>query len=74
MFLFFQDLDGFHFIELQMKLMEGQIQALHKSIRPGCKRLNWNSLGIQEYIAKNEEVQYVISACILHCHRCVVNN
>ena len=37
--------------------MEGHIKTLHNSVRPGCKRLNWNSLGILDYIAKNEEVE-----------------
>lgn len=60
----------FHLISLvQVELMEGHIQSLQKSIRPGCKRLNWNSLGIQEYIAKNEEV---FPWCLYHhCDWCV---
>ena len=36
--------------------MDLHIKNLQKSVRPGFKRLNWNSLGIQEYISKNDEV------------------
>lgn len=55
--------------------MEGHIISLQKSVRPGCKRLNWNSLGIQEYITKNEVVisqlcclvtTYLISGYCMH--------
>ena len=36
-------------------MLNDHIKSLQKHIKPGVKRLNWSSLGIQDYIAKCEE-------------------
>jgi len=35
------------FFQLQAQLLEEHIRELKRVLRPGYKRLNWNSLGIQ---------------------------
>lgn len=35
--------------------MEDHVKALQRTIKPGAKRLNWSSLGIQDYVTKCEE-------------------
>ena len=37
-------------------MLDDHIKTLQRVLRPGSKRLNWNSLGIQDYIAKCEQV------------------
>lgn len=36
----------------QANLLEDHIRDLRRVIRPGFKRLNWNSLGINEFVLK----------------------
>ncbi|ORX45970.1 hypothetical protein BCR36DRAFT_332447 [Piromyces finnis] len=41
----------------EKKLLKTQIESLNKVLSPGFKRLNWNSLGIPEFINKcNQEI------------------
>lgn len=42
-------------LALQLQLMEDHVKALQRTIKPGAKRLNWSSLGIQDYVTKCEE-------------------
>ena len=37
-------------------LLEDHMRELRRVIRPGAKRLNWNSLGISEFVAKCDSV------------------
>ena len=41
---------------LQTELLVDHIRTLQRVLKPGSKRLNWNSLGIQDYITKCEQV------------------
>ena len=41
----------------QTELLGDHIRTLQRALRAGLKRLNWNSLGIHEYIAKCEKVR-----------------
>jgi len=40
----------------EKKLLKTQIESLNKVLSPGFKRLNWNSLGIPEFINKCNQV------------------
>ena len=40
----------------QTDLLVDHIKTLQRVLKPGSKRLNWNSLGIQDYITKCEQV------------------
>ena len=37
-------------------LLEDHMRELRRVIRPGAKRLNWNSLGISEFVTKCDSV------------------
>jgi len=37
---------------VQVTLLEDHTKELKRVIRPGARRLNWNSLGIYDYISK----------------------
>lgn len=36
----------------ETNLLESHLRELKRVIRPGSRRLNWNSLGITDYVAK----------------------
>ena len=40
---------------LQSQLLTSQVQSLHRVLKPGIKRLNWNSLGIPDYVSRCEQ-------------------
>lgn len=40
----------------EASLLEDHMRELRRVIRPGAKRLNWNSLGINDFIAKCDSV------------------
>ena len=40
---------------LQTELLNMQIQTLQRVLKPGMKRLNWNSLGITDYVSRCEQ-------------------
>ena len=40
----------------QTDLLVDHTKALQRVLKPGSKRLTWNSLGIQDYITKCEQV------------------
>lgn len=40
----------------EQQLLEIHLKDLQRALKPGEKRLNWNSLGIQDYIVKCEQV------------------
>ena len=44
--------------DLQAQLLEEHVHGLRHMLRPGSKRLNWNSLGIHDYIVKCESVRW----------------
>jgi len=44
----------------EKKLLKTQIESLNKVLSPGFKRLNWNSLGIPEFINKCNQVYITI--------------
>ena len=48
------------FFLLQSELLDDHIKTLQRVLKPGSKRLNWNSLGIQDYISKCEQVLIII--------------
>ena len=48
--------DNFGNLCLQSVLLEDHVRELRRVIRPGAKRLNWNSLGIKDYCHKCEQV------------------
>ena len=39
-------------VVFQAVLLEDHMRDLRRVIRPGAKRLNWNSLGINDFVAK----------------------
>ena len=41
---------------MQAQLLEEHMRDLRRVIRPGAKRLNWNSLGISDFIIKCDAV------------------
>jgi len=41
--------------------LESHIKDLQRALKPGEKRLNWNSLGIHDYIVKCEQVSEHLS-------------
>ena len=41
---------------LQTQLLEDHIKELKRVLKPGHKRLNWNSLGIGDYITRCDQV------------------
>ena len=41
---------------VQSVLLEDHVRDLRRVIRPGAKRLNWNSLGIKDFCHKCEQV------------------
>ena len=50
-------LDSYHLLlasldESETSLLEEHLIELRRCIRPGAKRLNWTSLGIQDYLNK----------------------
>ena len=40
----------------QTQLLEDHIKELKRVLKPGAKRLNWNSLGISDYITRCGQV------------------
>ena len=42
--------------EPEMELLDEQLHELKRTIRPGAKRLNWNALGIVDYLGKCNSV------------------
>ena len=49
---------------LKYQLLENHIKELQRVLKPGEKRLNWNSLGIHDYIVKCELVStYSTKSC-----------
>lgn len=55
--------------ELQSVLLEDHVRELRRVIRPGAKRLNWNSLGIKDYCHKCEQVGLLYNS---YCFVCLV--
>jgi hypothetical protein len=58
-------LDNYHLLlasldESETLLLETHLSDLKRSIRPGAKRLNWTSLGIQDYLNKTNSVDYYL--------------
>ncbi len=54
-------LDNYHMLvasldESETSLLDEQLHELKRTIRPGAKRLNWNALGIHDYLAKCNSV------------------
>lgn len=49
-----------YFVTLQTQLLEDHIKELKRVLKPGAKRLNWNSLGISDYIARCGQVKLKI--------------
>lgn len=35
--------------------MDDHVKGLQRTLRPGTKRLNWNSLGVQDYVSRCEQ-------------------
>lgn len=55
-------LDMFHLLlasldESETALLAENLVELRRCIRPGAKRLNWTSLGIQDYLSKTIAVR-----------------
>jgi len=51
-------LDNYHLLiasldDSETLLLEDHLKELKRTIRPGAKRLNWTSLGIQDYLNKS---------------------
>ena len=46
-----------HGVCVQAVLLEEHMRELWRVIRPGAKRLNWNSLGINDFVAKCQSVR-----------------
>ena len=42
--------------EPETQLLDEHLHELKRTIRPGAKRLNWNALGIIDYLAKCNSV------------------
>ena len=42
-------------------LLEDHMRSLRRVIRPGAKRLNWNSLGINDFSTKCDNVRATVS-------------
>ena len=62
-------LDNYHLLlasldESETLLLETHLSDLKRSIRPGAKRLNWTSLGIQDYLNKTNSVDYYLPISI----------
>ena len=54
-------LDNYHALvasldESETQLLDEQLHELKRTIRPGAKRLNWNALGIIDYLSKCNSV------------------
>lgn len=54
-------LDNYHLLlasldDSETQLLELHLSELKRTIRPGAKRLNWTSLGIQDYLNKTNAV------------------
>lgn len=54
-------LDNYHLLlasldDSETQLLETPLIELKRTIRPGSKRLNWTSLGIQDYLNKTNSV------------------
>ena len=54
----------------QAALLEDHMRELRRVIRPGSKRLNWNSLGINDFVSKCDSVSnsffmHAYSICVL---------
>ena len=47
---------SFSFFFYQTQLLEDHIKELKRVLKPGAKRLNWNSLGISDYITRCGQV------------------
>lgn len=50
-------LDSYHLLlasldDSETMLLEDHLNELRRTIRPGAKRLNWTSLGINDYLSK----------------------
>lgn len=41
----------------QIQLLDDHVKELQRVLKPGAKRLNWNSLGISDFITKCEQVR-----------------
>ena len=46
------------------------MKELRRVIRPGSKRLNWNSLGISDFVGKCESVSF---CCFVYIYSCFLN-
>ena len=62
-------LDNYHLLlaslnEAETQLLEEHLLDLKRSIRPGSRRLNWTSLGIQDYINNSKSVLTHQFCCI----------
>lgn len=54
-------LDNYHMLlasldESETQLLDEHLHELKRAIRPGAKRLNWNALGINDYLSKCNSV------------------
>lgn len=54
-------LDNYHLLlasldDSETQLLEIPLTELRRTIRPGSKRLNWTSLGIQDYLNRANSV------------------
>ncbi len=45
-------------ISFQAALLEEDMKDLRRVLRPGAKRLNWNSLGINDFVSKCDSVNW----------------
>ena len=52
-----------HGVCVQAVLLEEHMRELRRVIRPGAKRLNWNSLGINDFVAKCQSVRNRCGLC-----------
>ena len=55
-------MDSYHLLvasldESETVLLADHLSELKRTIRPGSKRLNWTSLGIQDYLNKSRAVR-----------------
>ena len=54
----------------EQQLLDAHLKDLQRALKPGEKRLNWNSLGIQDYIVKCEQVRLLYAQLLaFHCNK-----
>eukprot|EP00731_Ephydatia_muelleri_P035324 Em0114g8a len=53
----------------ETELLEEQVKALQRAFKPGSKRLNWNSLGIQDYTTKCEQALTKFESLVSQIHK-----